>query len=204
MTLVLALDLDGVLYPFPQAFAGWADAAGVGSFPVDPGCRDYWLELGLDTDDWLAHLSAFGEADGYRLEAPYPEALAGVEALFDAGFDLLAVSSRPASRAVEASTYGWVGDWMLPLRAVLLGPNAKLEAECDLLVDDDPAALAAVDDLGEAAGVLLDRPWNRDADGPRASWAELPALVVALADAVAGVDSGERKWALKDALESFF
>lgn len=203
--LCVALDFDGVLYPFTKAMASWwHDAGHRPLLPPEPTCRDYWLELGVEPDEWAARLEAFAEADGYRLEAPYPEALEGVAALFDAGFDLIGVSSRPPSRAVESSTFGWVADWMLPVRSVLLGPNAKLEAECDLLVDDDPAALAALDDLGEAAGLLLDRPWNQDADGPRASWAELPVLLTALADAVTGVSAAERKWALADALADFF
>lgn len=202
--LVVTLDFDGVMYPFHRAISSWASAAGRPALPTEPDCWAYWRQAGLDDDEWEALLSAFGEDGGYRAEAPDPDALEGIGALFDAGCDLVGATSRPPSRAVVASTYGWVGDWCLPLRSVLIGPAAKLEVECDLLIDDDPAALVALADLGEAAGLLLDRPWNQDAPGPRVSWEDLPGCVSALADLVAGVDETERKWAVADALESFF
>lgn len=203
MTLIVAVDFDGVMYPFPRAMAEWSASTGGPVLPEVPTSMRYWKEAGVSDDEWEALLSAFGEAGGYRSEAPDPDALEGVTALFDAGCDLLGVTSRPASRVVVTSTYGWVGDWMLPLRAVLIGPNAKLEAECDMVIDDDPATLDALADLGEAVGILLDRPWNQDTDHPRATWEELPVLVGALADAVAGAPEAERKWDLADTLADF-
>lgn len=204
MSLVIAVDFDGVMYPFPFAMATWwAETGLMPELPVEPICREWWTTIGVSDAEWLDALTAFGEADGYRMAAPYADAAVGVVSLFDAGFDLVGVSSRPPSRAVEAATYGWVADWLLPLRAVMLGPNAKLEVECDLLIDDDPAALRALSELGEACGILLDRPWNRDADWPRASWEELPSLVTVLADAVVGVPVTERRWELEDALGGF-
>lgn len=204
LVLTVALDFDGVTYPFTRAVSAWAAEMGRADLPVEPDAWAYWREAGLDDNEWAELLGAFADDDGYRREAPYPEALEGMNSLFDAGCDLLGVTSRPPSRVVHTSTFGWVADWMLPLRAVLIGPNAKLEAECDLVVDDDPKVLAALDDLGEAAGLLLDRPWNREAEGPRVGWGELPAAVAVLADAVAGVPPSERKWALVDAVADFF
>lgn len=201
MTLCVALDFDGVMYPFTRAWSvWWASVGGSPMFDVEPDVREFWLASGVSSPEFHDHLAVFAVEEGYRTQEPYPEALVGLMALFDSGCDLVGVSSRPASRAVVCSTYGWVADWMLPLRSVSLGPTSKLEVECDLLIDDDPAALLALEDYGDGSGILLDRPWNRESDLPRASWAELPALVAALVEAVGSAPEGERKWELAEAL----
>lgn len=203
MTLTVALDLDGVMYPLPVAVSSWAAEKGAyPPLPTEPSSWDFWTELGLSDADFAALLEAFAEDGGYNLCPPIPEALEGVVTLFDAGFDIVAVSSRPPSRAVEVSTYRWIADWFLPFRAVMLGPTAKLEVEADVVVDDNPADLALLADLGEACGLLLDRPWNQGVDDfCRVSWAELPSLLDVVAEAVAGIARGERGPLVAEALE---
>lgn len=200
--LTVGLDFDGVMYDFVGAVVEWArDATGL-TLPTEPERHDFWRGL-MPDEGWEALLEAFAEDGGYRVRPPQPDALEGIKQLFDDGHDLIGVSSRPATRIVEASTYGWVSDWMLPLRSVLLGPAAKLEAECDLIVDDDPAALGAVAEMAEAVGVLMDRPWNRTSSIARVSWAQLPLLCEEAATAVAACQPTDRLWALEDAVDKF-
>jgi len=199
--LTVALDYDGVSYPFSHAISGWAGERGI-DLPSDPVERSYWRGCGLDDAGWDALLVEFGEDGGYRREAPYPEALEGINAIFDAGHDLLGVTSRPATRAIEASTFGWTADWVLPLRSILIGPGSKMAAECDLVVDDDPDEIVQVEELGEASGLLLDAPWNQEAEGfVRVTWAQLPEVVEALASAVAAEAPSDRRFVLVEMLD---
>lgn len=200
--LVIALDFDGVMYPLTDAVNFYWRSNGRPFVVPDP-CTNYafWRDAGMTDDEWEAELLAFGEADGYRLAAPYPEALVGVTALFDAGCGLIGVTSRPHTPAVVRSTYGFVADNYLPLRSVHIGPISKLEAEFDLLIEDNPAELDRLHEIGEASGLLIAQPYNVGAPWPRVSWEELPALVDALAAEVAGVADTERRDVLADALE---
>lgn len=199
--LTVAVDYDGVSYPFPQAISGWAGERGI-DLPSAPVERCYWRDCGLDDAGWEALLSEFGEDGGYRREPPYPEALEGINAIFDAGHDLLGVTSRPATRAIEASTFGWTADWVLPLRSVLIGPGSKMGAECDLVVDDDPDEIVLVEELGEASGLLLDTPWNQGAEGfVRVTWAQLPGVIESLALAVAAEAVADRSFVLVELLD---
>jgi len=200
--LTVALGFDGVLFPLPAALAVWASPRGV-DLPGEPDGPSWWRSCGLSDDDWVQLVADFGEDSGYQSADPYPEALDGLVEIFDLGHDLVGATSRRPTRRVEASTFGWVAQWVLPMRAVLIGPASKLEVECDLIVDDDPAALDAVDEMGEACGLLLDRPWNRDAVGfPRVSWSALPALVEMLGEQVAAEADADRRFVLAEAVES--
>lgn len=202
--LTVAFDFDGCLFPFEEAIAEWWAAEGrTPALPAEADTWQWWRTVGISEEDFHAGLEAFGEAGGFRTRAPYPEALEAVTSIYDAGHDLLGVTSRPATRAVECATFGWIADWYLPLRSVLIGPTAKLEVECDVIVDDNPDELAAVDELGEAVGLLLDRPHNRGCDDwPRVTWGTLPALCDTLAYEVSGIDTSERGGIILDALEA--
>lgn len=202
MTLTIGVDFDGCMFPLHTTLAAWTLDTGRTELPDNPDQWHYWRPLGVTDDEFEDLLDAFGEAGGFRMAAPYPEALEALTAIFDAGHDLIGVSSRPPTRAVSGATYGWVADWFLPLRSILLGPNAKLEAECDLIVDDNPVELVRVRELGEAVPVLLDRPYNRKAHGfLRVTWDELPGFLDTAAESVSGEPEGERRYALADLVE---
>lgn len=201
--LTISLDFDGVMYPLLPALAPWWTSSGrPESIPLHPTTWHFWRELGVSDPEFAAALEDFGEDGGYRRCDPYPGVLEGLEAMFDAGADLLGSSSRPPTRMVEASTYGWTADFQLPLRAIHLGGiHAKLEVECDVHVDDDPVALDEIEKQGEACGILLDQSWNRDCDRfPRVSWGSLPPLVELLQQVTAGEPDSDRHWAIEEAL----
>lgn len=181
-TLVVAIALDSVAFPLREAVTRWCEIEGL------PEPADLCSPL----------LEEFGEAGMYRMREPNPDVLAGLGAIFDAGVDLVATANRPRSRMVEASTYGWVADWFLPFRAILLGPDAHLEAEADLFIADNPAELDALDDLGGPPGVLLERPSNADADHYRVPWSALPGFVDMVATAVAGEPDADRPFAIAE------
>lgn len=201
--LTIAVDTDGCTFPLHAALAEWWTGMGyTPELPVEPDCWHYWRPLGIDDDTFDEALKSFGEANGFRSMPPYPEALVGLNELFDAGHDLIGVTKRFPTRAVEADTFGWIADHLLPLRAMLIGPTAKLEAESDIVVDDNPSDLATIVDLGEAAPVLLDRPWNREcADFVRVSWSGLPLLADRLAEAVAGENAADRPFVIAEVLD---
>lgn len=201
--LTVAFDYDGVSYPFCRAAAGWGRETRGIELPEEPAEHHFWRGCGLSDADWDAFLIEFGEDGGFRREDPYPEALAGIIEIFDAGHDCVGATSRPATRAIQASTFGWSADWFLPFRSILLGPLAKLEIECDLIIDDTPSEIERVeDDRGTACGILLARPWNEDAAGfARVPWEALPAAVEILADAVAGEPDADRAYVIADLLD---
>jgi hypothetical protein len=203
VTITVATDFDGVLYPFLEALAQWwAETGRPGEVSVDPSEREFWRSMGLTDEEFHVALDEFGEDGGFRTQPPYELALSGLELMFDSGAELVGVTSRAKTKAVAASTFGWVADWFLPLRCILIGPTSKLEAECDLVLDDDPATLDMLEELGEARGLLLDRPWNRhDGHHPRVTWEQMPGIVEGLLTITTGLSDPERTWAIQDAVD---
>lgn len=199
--LIVAFDFDGVMFPLMEALDAWWRRTGrPGVVPAETTTWAFYREMGLTEAEWVEALAAFGEDDGYRSVAPYPEALAGVTAIFDGGAGCIGVTSRPPTPVIVRSTYGFVADYYLPLRSVHIGPVAKLEAEYDVLVDDNPVELERLAEMGEAAGLLLARPYNVGAPFPRVSWEELPPLIDALDAQLKGVSDGDRRDTLADVL----
>jgi len=193
MKLTVAVDVDGVLYDFDNAFGLWC-VANIGLNPellkVDHTYRleDRW---GITQEQVLEYMIAgVREGTTFRFGPVYEDCRVPLNEIYGDGHHVMMLTARDLPGVTElcrAHTAHWLeNEAKLPYDELVLS-SRKEDHDFDILVDDSPANVRAVQAAGKRA-VLLDRPWNRDADDlTRTTWAGFPAIVDALALELEGV-----------------
>lgn len=180
--LILALDLDGVVYDFITHFRKWLSGKGHDHLPV-PESYNLCSEWGMDPDELNESINQAADEGVFNAGPPLPgtrELI--VEATF-AGIQVVAVTSRPPVEVILTSTYQWIAAWGLPFRGVNF-VSSKVMVDADLLVDDDPAVYRQLMLVGETVPLIFDQPWNRDVHLDRVDVESLKVLVHLAHDAL--------------------
>jgi FMN phosphatase YigB (HAD superfamily) len=165
-TLDVLIDIDGVLYPFPEVFTPYASGQLGRELELDTTRWEFYEEWGVDYAGFV-ELVTRGVADR-RLwweGAPYADVPAAVARLRDAGHRLHLVTARDISGAdaALAATNHWLGEHDLVVESVnlaqdkptVLGALGLDPASC-VAVDDGPQHVLAWESAGVFA-VVLDR-----------------------------------------------
>ncbi len=165
-TLDVLIDIDGVLYPFPEMFTPYASEQLGRELELDTTRWEFYEEWGVDYAGFV-ELVTQGVTDR-RLwweGAPYADVPGAIARLQDAGHRLHLVTARDitGAEAAMAATNHWLGEHDLVVESVNLAQD-KPTVMGGLGLD--PARCVAVDDgpqhvlAWEAAGVyavVLDR-----------------------------------------------
>ncbi len=170
----IGIDIDEVLVPLLASILAAYNRRHGTSYRAE----EFWtyrLEevMGRGIDELIAEVREFYRSEAMRALLPFPEAVAGVNALLAAGHELVAVTSRHSeARALtppwlERHFPGAFSDilfsgghaWHGEMKATLCREHA-----IPVLVDDDwhNAEECAAEGV---TLLLLDRPWNREAAG---------------------------------------
>lgn len=94
------------------------------------------------------------------------------------GHEVVIVTARP--QKVEASTLYWVHA-NVPGHPQIVHTASKLEAKCDLYIDDKPSVLSEVWASQQARAIRFEHPYNASAMGyPAKDWADVLQIVEVL------------------------
>lgn len=179
---VIAIDLDGCLYDFNSAMREWLVSQGWDrSKLTDPQVYAYLPVWGVDSQTWASEkVKAVKSGNLWRTGEALQDGLAGTTAIGLSGHKLLVNSARvfeDVGHLATRFTAQWLRDNDIhadQLNIVGMDPSEKLKVEFDLIIDDAPSNVQAALDAGRKA-ILLDRPWNRESDLPRATYPEIVA-----------------------------
>jgi 5'(3')-deoxyribonucleotidase len=102
-----------------------------------------------------------------------------IDQLLEDGHDLMFVTSRPEE--VEDVTSEWLThNRMGDIPVVFAQDKAKVSEQFDVLIDDNPDHIWAVNDLDGKHAIVFDRPWNRNVNTlyPRVlGWGDVIELI---------------------------
>ena len=187
-TLDLLVDVDGVLYPFPELFTPWLASQLGRDLVLDTSTWAFYEEWGLDAERFVELLAQAVHEGGIWWEGdPYPEVQQALGRLRADGHRLHLVTARDVAGAevALAATERWLETHGLHVESVNLAQDKpvvlthlSLDPDACVAVDDAPQHVAAWRDAGVEA-VVLDR-WGTYAG-------DLPAVadLAAFADLVA-------------------
>jgi len=167
-TRLFGIDLDGVCFDFMHAFCGWLeDKAGI-QVPKDEEITSYyWYETidGLEKDTFWDEFHKFGKANGYRDLNLLPGAVDGLNAIKEAGHNLIYITNRPEYSYLDTCTA--LERHQFPDRDNLIfagGSKAPLIREHDVhcFIDDSPRTIAEICANTQARIYCMDYPFNRN------------------------------------------
>jgi FMN phosphatase YigB (HAD superfamily) len=194
-TLDVLIDIDGVLYPFPEVFTPYASVQLGRELLLDTTRWEFYEEWGIDYAGFVdLVIQGVAERQLWWEGAPYADVPAAVARLRAAGHRLHLVSARDISGADAAmdATSHWLAQHELVVESVNLAQDKPmvvaqlgLDPTACVAVDDGPQHVRAWEQAGVFA-VVLDR-WGTY----RGDHRHVPDLG-AFADIVANVAGGHR------------
>lgn len=180
-------DLDGFIARYHHGLARWIEAStGCEQLPEMTG-YDGWADWGMTREEFFTAHNAAVEDGLFRHLDPYDGAIDAMWALSDAGVANVIITARLTKpgrhRLVVDQTLDWldtVGGRGLPGRRhdgrrhgipyvePHFTPHKHLVV-CDLWGDDAPGNIDAIRAAhGPDSAIVIDRPYNRSCDAPRA------------------------------------
>ena len=160
--LTINVDLDGVVYDFPQAFINMVEAQTRSVGLTYPRSWDWWDEWGMAKGEWLAWFRKGVESGAIWREGPSIQgARRALWALSEADHYLRIVTHRTYFHGLHeqavVSTAHWLHEHNIPFRALSF-EERKRDIAADVVVDDRP-------DLSwtqpGALNLLFGQPYNR-------------------------------------------
>jgi hypothetical protein len=89
--------------------------------------------------------------------------------MYRMGHDVMVTTARPAT--AEAQTEYWLHQHWPTRKPSIFHSDAKLEAKCDLYIDDKPSVLSEVWASQMARAIRFEHPYNKGAMGyPAKDW----------------------------------
>jgi FMN phosphatase YigB (HAD superfamily) len=187
--LRVGCDLDGVVYPYPDALRRWVHQHTGKPLDEMPAAQrwEFYLDWGLELDEYLAlHHSGILAGRVFVDGEPYPGAVAALTRLHAAGHEVHIVTDRSVASENDpcrAAAEGWLAQFGIPYTSLTISADKTVAGPMDVFIEDRPQNYDAL----EAAGMnpyLLHRPWNAEHPGRRVrDWAEFVAVVDNLAAA---------------------
>lgn len=164
--LNILLDVDGVIYPFPELFTPWLAARLDRPLELDTTHWEFYERWGLDYDDFVAHLAdGVREQDLWWTGDPYPDVAEAFARLHDQGHRIHLVTARDVVGVEDglAATAHWLAAHGLEVASINLAQDKprvlaalELDATTCVAVDDGPHHVEAWERAG-VYGVVMDR-----------------------------------------------
>ena len=182
----LAIDLDGVCYPFVETLAQHIHhhTGKPLSDMAAPLQWDFWEQWGLSKDEWLTHFTRYGTTRGFYHGEPIPGAAEALIALASRGHRIHILTARGCHwasepefrRSVKTDTLEWLEKHRIPYDSLLFSAQKEI-INADLFLDDCADHLRAIHQSGKRA-IAFDQLHNRDFEGERVTdWREFFDLV---------------------------
>lgn len=182
----LAIDLDGVVYPFTETFAMHIHYHT--RKPLEemtaPLAWEFWEQWGLSKDEWLAHFTRYGITGGFLHGRPMDGAVETLHALKMQGHAIHILTARGCHwasslefrRAVKQDTIAFLEKHAIHYDSLLFSAHKEI-INADIFLDDCQAHLEDIARAGKRA-VCFDHLHNRGFKGERVQgWHEFYDLV---------------------------
>lgn len=162
----IGIDCDGVVYDFQAALRDYICAETKQTpdkFPPAESWEFFVDQWGLTYEDYAGFISrGIANQKIFWQGTPIPGAIAGVTALFKAGYTINFITARGgfADRTrCQWATASWLDEWGFPYHDIIYS-EVKTLSEIDVLLDDAPQNYLDRINKGMKA-VVFDQPWNR-------------------------------------------
>jgi len=165
-TFDVLIDIDGVLYPFPEVFTPYASLQLGRELELDTTRWEFYEEWGVDYDGFVELVTqGVNERQLWWEGAPYADVPAAIARLRASGHRLHLVTARDITgvEAAMAATNHWLALHDLVVESVNLAQDKPtvlaalgLDPASCVAVDDGPQHVAAWEGAGVHA-VVLDR-----------------------------------------------
>ena len=177
----IAVDIDEVLTPLLEGFLSFYNEQHGTSFAVSD-CWTYHIEevMGIPLEQCIREVEAFYRSDAFGQLPPFPEAQQALKQLKEQGHELVVVTSRYGEAIPR--TEPWIAKHYPKIFSAIHfvtfrdrdGKAGLCEKEkMDVLIEDDADHVSACKKHGIAI-ILLEKPWNKDADAVKAKdWQEV-------------------------------
>lgn len=158
----VGIDLDGVVYPFADAFKEYClERMDVASLP-DPTHWNFYEDWGLDSETFNAWLrEAASTHSVFATHDPYEGVISAWHDLRDMNVKIHVLTARPQS--AWAQTAEWLSSNKLHVDSLHFGPTkallAKIATGKAILLDDHVAYYEEAERNG-IIPCLMDRAWN--------------------------------------------
>ena len=173
--LDVLLDIDGVLYPFPEMFTPYAAGQLGRELALDTTNWEFYEEWGVDYDGFVDLVTrGVAERRLWWEGAPYVDVPGAIDRLRAAGHRLHLVTARDitGTEAAMAATNHWIATHDLQVESVNMAQDKPtvlatlgLDPASCVAVDDGPQHVLAWEEAGVFA-VVLDR-WGTYRGGHR-------------------------------------
>lgn len=164
--LNILLDVDGVIYPFPELFTPWLAERLERDLELDTSNWEFYEQWGLNYAEFIDHLVAgVDEQSLWWTGDPYPDVAAAFDRLHEHGHRIHLVTARDVAGADAglAATQHWLDSHGLRVETVNLAQDKPLvladlalEPGSCVAVDDGPHHIAAWERAG-VYGIVMDR-----------------------------------------------
>ena len=155
----IAMDMDGVLYPFDEAFNKLIVAAGGEALPFDK-----WVDFNLDFDPVLSR-KVWKDARLFKMSAPYPNAVQAMEQLNDMeDVEVFIVTNVGKNPQISfPAKWAWLNKWfpwIQPWQVITM--RQKWLLDTNMIVDDHHKTVKKWANQRMGYPVMIRRPWNRE------------------------------------------
>lgn len=166
----IGIDLDGPLYPFGECLWEWCVTQGLkeGEMPVTTTWNFFKDDWGHDLDWYMEHCTAAAAAGHlFYSQEPHPGAIEGMNALRERGHTLHIMTYRMFSGAVN-NTERWLVKHNVPFDSLSFTKDKTL-IPVEVMIEDNVDNANSLAEAG-VIPVIVDRPWNKEWDGPRVGY----------------------------------
>lgn len=158
----VGIDLDGVVYPFMEAFRGWCSKK-LGDYNLpDPTHWNFYEDWGLDEETFKTYVKEAATVDSiFKMLSPYDGTVQAWRDLRDLNIRIHVLTARPHSAWVQ--TIDWLSVYGLHCDSLHFTNTksmlSKLNTGKALLIDDHIAYYEEAE-RNNIVPVLMTRPWN--------------------------------------------
>lgn len=179
--MLILLDQDGVLADFDAAFCMAWTQQGHAWPVVTPDQRKAFYVREDYPEAWRSKVDAIYTTPGFFLNLPpLPGALEGVAQMLAEGHDVrICTSPLNAYEHCVLEKYRWIERHLgAAMVQRMMVTKDKTLVHGDVLIDDKPKISGARTPTWQH--VVLDQPYNRDAQGPRMRWTDWRSVLAGL------------------------
>lgn len=172
MITEVAIDLDGVMYPFAQEFQKYCSKA-LNRDNLPPAIRWHFYEdWGLSTPEYLALLEEATHAGVFLHGEPPAGAMAAWQMLRNMGIKIHIMTAR--SSDAYADTTWWLDHWLLKADSLhftndkwIFSHLMQAQDKMGAMLEDSPEHLLSLAPLANVLPVAFHQPWNAHVPCPR-------------------------------------
>jgi len=163
----IALDLDGVIYPFDKEFYKFCSKAL--NTPLSmPTHWHFYEDWGLSFEEYSALLIEASHAGVFLHGEPPIGTHASLKVIREMGIKVHIITARPSQ--AWADTTWWLDHWMIQADGLHFTEDKTIfsylvgEDSVGFMLEDSPSNIQRLQECSNIVPVVYDQSWNKDVD----------------------------------------